>query len=184
MTFIYIILALVILTVLYGISSYNGLVKKRTMMEEGWSGIDVQLKKRYNLIPNLLKSVKGYAAHEQETLDMVIKARNSAQNASSVGSQIAAEGQLQTALSNVFALAESYPDLKANANFIQFQNELGKIENDIDKSRRYYNATVRENNVAVESFPSNIFAKAFNFDLGEYFELEDLGQRAMPDVNF
>ena len=154
------------------------------MMEEGWSGIDVQLKKRHNLIPNLLKSVKAYAAHEKETLNQVILARNNAQQAQGISNQANAENQLQSALGSIFALAESYPDLKANQNFIQFQNELGNIEDDIDKSRRYYNATVRENNISIESFPANLFSGAFGFKLGEYFELEDKLQREMPDINF
>jgi len=154
------------------------------MVEEGWSGIDVQLKKRHNLIPNLVETVKGYATHEKETLDQVIKARNSALSAEGVKAQTAAENQLNSALANVFALSEAYPDLKANTNFIQLQEELSAIEADVEKSRRYYNATVRENNILVESFPSSIVANMKDFDIAEYFEIEDTAERSMPNVKF
>ena len=179
------ILALVAgVVIFYFVGVYNKFVRKRAMMEEGWSGIDVQLKKRYNLIPNLVETVKGYATHEQETLQQVIKARNAALNAEGVKAQTAAENQLNSALANVFALSEAYPDLKANTNFLQLQNELSKIEGDVEKARRYYNATVRENNVMVESFPSNIIANRYGFYERDFFELEDDSQRAMPNVKF
>lgn len=168
----------------YAVGLYNKLVRKRSMMDEGWSGIDVQLKKRYNLIPNLIETVKGYAKHEQETLNKVIEARNSALSAEGVQAQTKAENQLQSALANVFALSEAYPDLKANTNFLQLQNELSKIESDVEKARRYYNATVRENNILVESFPSSLVANSFSFFLGEFFEIEDQAQRANPTVKF
>lgn len=154
------------------------------MMEEGLSGIDVQLKKRHNLIPNLVETVKGYASHEQETLNQVIMARNGAMNASGSKAQSQAENQLNSALANIFALGEAYPDLKANTNYLQLQNELSSIEGDIEKSRRYYNATVRENNILVESFPSNLVANMFNFYEGDYFEMDDPSQRALPQVKF
>lgn len=173
-----------LLLVFYFVGVYNKFVRKRTMMEEGWSGIDVQLKKRYNLIPNLVETVKGYATHEQETLNQVILARNNALSADGVKAQTQAENQLNSALANVFALSEAYPDLKANTNFLQLQNELSAIEGDVEKSRRYYNATVRENNIMVESFPSNVIANSFNFQMGEYFEIEDAGQRTLPKVKF
>ena len=184
MSGIIIIIALVVLAGLYFVSVYNKLVRKRTMVEEGWSGIDVQLKKRYNLIPNLIETVKGYAKHEQETFQQVIAARNAAQNATTVEGQQAAESQLNSALANVFALAEAYPDLKANTNFLQLQNELSSIEGDIEKARRYYNGCVREQNIMVESFPSNVVANMFGFNLAEYFELEDEGARSVPKVQF
>ena len=168
----------------YFVGIYNKFVRKRSMMEEGWSGIDVQLKKRYNLIPNLVKTVKGYASHEQETLQQVISARNSALSAEGVKAQTAAENQLNSALANVFALSEAYPELKANTNFLQLQKELSSIEGDVEKARRYYNATVRENNIMVESFPSNIIANRYGFYERDFFEIEEDGQRAMPSVEF
>lgn len=168
----------------YFVGVYNNFVRKRSMMEEGWSGIDIQLKKRYNLIPNLVETVKGYAKHEQETLSKVIEARNVALKADGAKAQTQAENQLNSALANVFALSEAYPELKANTNFLQLQTELSAIESDVEKSRRYYNATVRENNIMVESFPSNVVANMFNFDMGDFFEIEDAGQRTLPKVQF
>ena len=180
----WIIIAIVVIALFYGVSVYNKLVRNRTMMEEGWSGIDIQLKKRHDLIPNLIETVKGYAKHEKETLNQVIKARNSALKAEGISAQKTAEKQLNSALANIFALGEAYPDLKANTNFIQLQEELANIESDIEKSRRYYNATVRENNIMIESFPSNIIANMGNFDMGEFFEIEDSGERDNPQVKF
>ena len=184
MTSLIILAVIALFIAFYGVGIYNKLVRKRSMMDEGWSGIDVQLKKRYNLIPNLVETVKGYAKHEQETLNKVIEARNSAMNAEGAKAQTQAQNQLQSALANVFALSEAYPDLKANTNFLQLQNELSDIENDVEKARRYYNATVRENNILVESFPSNLVANSFSFFLGEFFEIEEEGQRANPKVQF
>ncbi len=179
-----ILIAFIVIISIYGVGVYNKLVRKRSMMEEGWSGIDVQLKKRYDLIPNLIETVKGYAKHEQETLNQVIEARNTALKAEGIKAQTNAENQLNSALANVFALSEAYPDLKANTNFIQLQDQLSAIEGDIEKSRRYYNATVRENNIMVESFPSNIVANIAGFNLGEFFEIEEASQRATPQVKF
>lgn len=184
MIVIYILLGVILLTGFYFGGTYNRLVRARAMVEEAWSGIDVQLKKRYNVIPNLIETVKGYAAHEQDTLNKVISARNAAQGAQGVSNQQAAEQQLTSALSGFFAIAESYPDLKANTNFLQLQGELSKIENDIEKSRRYYNGTVREKNVLVESFPSNIVASMFKFYLSDFFELGNEEERAVPKVKF
>ncbi len=180
----YILLGLLAVVVMYAIAIYNRLVQKKNRMQEGWSGIDVQLKKRYNLIPNLVETVKGYAKHEKETFDQVIKARNAAINAKGVDQQQQAENMLTSALSGLFALAEAYPDLKANTNFLQLQEELSKLESDIEKARRYYNATVRENNILIESFPSNIIAGFFNFRLGEFFEIDAPEQRSTPKVSF
>ncbi len=184
MVMILVLIAIVVIVMLYFVGVYNKLVRKRSMMEEGWSGIDVQLKKRHNLIPNLVETVKGYASHEKETLNQVIKARNSALAAEGVAAQTKAEKGLNSALANIFALSEAYPDLKANTNFIHLQQELSAIEGDVEKARRYYNATVRENNIMVESFPSNIIAGAGNFALGEFFEIEVEGERASPEVKF
>ena len=179
-----IIIAVAALVLFYFVGVYNKLVRKRSMVEEGWSGIDVQLKKRYDLIPNLIETVKGYATHEKETLDQVITARNKAVQAEGVHAKNQAEQQLNSALANVFALSEAYPDLKANTNFLQLQQELSGIEGDIEKARRYYNATVRENNIMVESFPSNIVANSFGFYVSEFFELENESERAAPKVQF
>lgn len=184
MTTILILLGVAALILFYFVGIYNKLVRKRSMMEEGWSGIDVQLKKRHNLIPNLVETVKGYAKHEQETLDQVITARNAAASAQNAKDAIAAEGKLNKALANIFALSEAYPDLKANTTFLNLQKELSAIEGDVEKARRYYNATVRENNIMIESFPSNIVAGTGNFELGEFFEIEDESQRSAPDVKF
>lgn len=183
MTYI-IILVVVAFVLFYFVGVYNKLVSKRSMVEEGWSGIDVQLKKRYNLIPNLVETVKGYATHEKETLEGVIAARNKALKAEGVSAQNQAEQQLNSALANVFALSEAYPDLKANQNFMQLQGELSSIEGDIEKARRYYNGTVRENNIMVESFPNNIIANRFGFFISEFFELENESERANPKVQF
>lgn len=179
-----IILAFLAITAFYFIGIYNKLVRKRTMTEEGWSGIDVQLTKRYDLIPNIVETVKGYATHEKETLNQVIQARNSALKAEGVKAKTDAEQQLSTALANVFALAEAYPDLKANQNYLHLQQELSKIEGDLEKARRYYNGTARENNIMVESFPSSIVANMFGFKLYDFFEIEDASHRQTPKVQF
>jgi LemA protein len=184
MIFFIILIALAAVVLFYFVGIYNKLVRKRSMVEEGWSGIDVQLKKRYNLIPNLVETVKGYASHEKETLEQVITARNKAIQAEGVADQTKAELQLNSALANVFALSEAYPDLKANQNFLHLQQELSNIEGDIEKARRYYNGTVREQNIMVESFPSNLVANSFGFLISSFFELEDESQRSNPEVKF
>ncbi|WP_210150822.1 LemA family protein [Chryseobacterium scophthalmum] len=173
-----------VIALLYGVSIYNRLVKLRNLVQEAWSSIDVMLKKRHDLIPNLVETVKGYATHERETLENVTKARNLAVGADSVEAKEAAEKKLNQAMVNLFAVAEQYPDLKANANFQQLQAELSSIENDIEKSRRYYNGTVRENNTLVESFPSNIIANMYKFEKSKFFELENIADREVPNVKF
>ncbi|VXB53381.1 MULTISPECIES: LemA family protein [Chryseobacterium] len=173
-----------VIALLYGVSIYNRLVKLRNLVQEAWSSIDVMLKKRHDLIPNLVETVKGYATHERETLENVTKARNLAVGADSVEAKEAAEKNLNQAMVNLFAVAEQYPDLKANANFQQLQAELSSIENDIEKSRRYYNGTVRENNTLVESFPSNIIANMYKFEKSKFFELENIAEREVPNVKF
>ncbi len=185
MTFILlIVLALVVIVALYGVSIYNRLVKLRTMVEEAWSGINVQLKKRHDLIPNLVETVKGYATHEKETFERVTQARASAMQASGVKSQEAAENSLNAALIRLLAVAEQYPELKANQNFLQLQDQLSLIESDIEKSRRYYNGTVREKNIVIDSFPSNIVAAMFNFTKSLFFELEDEAEKEVPRIQF
>jgi LemA protein len=166
---------------------YNRLVSVKNKVLEGWSGIDVQLKKRYDLIPNLVNTVKGYAAHESGTLEKVIQARNQAMavgSGASIGDRSAAEAQVAGSLRGLFALAENYPDLKANSSFIQLQDTLNEIEDNLSGARRYYNALVRDNNTAVESFPSNLVANNFGFQKFDFFEIEDSAERANPNVQF
>lgn len=168
----------------YFISVYNTLVTLKNKVQEAWSSIDVMLKKRNDLIPNLIETVKGYAAHERNTLDSVTQARTQSVNAKTVGEQKAAEENMNKAMMNLFAVAEQYPDLKANTNFINLQQELSAIEGDIEKSRRYYNGTARDNNIAIESFPSNIVANMFQFNKVEFFELSNESEREVPKVKF
>lgn len=165
---------------------YNGLVKSRQMAEEAWSGIDVQLKRRTDLIPNLIETVKGYAAHEKTTLDEVIARRNQAQAvpAGDVAARGQAEGLLTQALGRVIALAEAYPDLKANDNFAQLQTSLETIEADLQMARRYYNGAARDLNTKVESFPSNLLARQFGFQKRAYFEITNEADRQVPQVKF
>ena len=179
-----VIIALAVIILLFAISVYNRLVKLRTHVDEAWSGINVQLKKRHDLIPNLVETVKGYASHERETFDSVTQARAGAMQAGTVKSQEAAEGQLNSALGRLFAVAERYPELKANQNFMQLQYQLTAIESDIEKSRRYYNGAVRNKNIAIDTFPSNIVAGMFGFTKSEFFELENEAERAVPQVTF
>ena len=182
----WIILIIVVVVVGYAIIAYNNLVRQRQLTQEGWSGIDVQLKRRADLIPNLLESVKGYMAHERETLEAVTQARTAAvagQNGTPE-QRAQLEGALSQALGKLFAVAEAYPDLKASQNFLQFQGELSNTENEIQLSRRYYNGTARDLNTAVESFPSNILANIFHFEKVQYFEIENAADRAVPSVKF
>jgi LemA protein len=182
----WIILGIVVLVVGYGIMAYNNLVRQRQLTQEGWSGIDVQLKRRTDLIPNLMEAVKGYMSHERETLEAVTQARTAAQAAQNgtPEQRAQAEGVLSGALGRLFAVAEAYPDLKASQNFMQFQGELSNTENEIQLSRRYYNGTARDLNTAVESFPSNVIANFFKFEKVQYFEMENPADRAVPQVKF
>jgi LemA protein len=182
----WIILGIIVALALWGVTIYNGLVKNRQLTEEGWSGIDVQLKRRADLIPNLLETVKGYMSHERETLEAVTMARTAAQAAQnqSPEQRARAEGELSGALGRLFAVAEAYPDLKANTNFLQFQEALQTIEDEIQLSRRYYNGSARNLNIAVESFPSVIVANMFRFNKAEYFEIDNPADRAVPTVKF
>ncbi|MCB1419999.1 MAG: LemA family protein [Notoacmeibacter sp.] len=171
---------------LFVIATYNGLVKARQMVREAWSGIDVQLKRRADLIPNIVNTVKGYAAHETETLERVTEMRTRAQAvpAGDVAGRAAAEGMLSQALGRLMAVAEAYPDLKANENFRDLQGTLDKIEGELQMARRYYNGAARDLNVKVESFPSNLVANTFKFEQVSYFEIEDAADRAVPQVSF
>lgn len=167
-------LAILLLIGLYLILTYNRFIRLRTHAEEAWSDIDVQLKRRYNLIPNLVETVKGYASHEKDTLERVIAARNMAMSADGRPSEQAApENMLAGALKSLFAVAEAYPDLKANANFTQLADELSEIEEHIQKARRYYNGNVRLLNTQVDSFPSNMVARAFAIEKRDFFELDE-----------
>jgi LemA protein len=178
---------ILLLLIAWAVSTYNGLVKLRNKVEESWRQIDVELKRRHDLIGNLVETVKGYAAHERGTLEDVMKARSAAMApGQSPGAQAQSEGMLTQALGRLIAVAEAYPDLKANQNFSALQNELTSTEDRIASARRYYNANVREMNTKVESVPSNIVAGMFNFARAEYFEVEgeerdpvkvDFGQR-------
>jgi LemA protein len=168
-----ILVAVVVLVALYGIVSYNGLVSLRNRIENAWAQIDVQLKRRYDLIPNLVETVKGYASHERETLDAVITARNAGMNASGPVEQAQAENQITGALKSLFALSEAYPDLKANQNFSQLQEELTGTEGRIAYARQFYNDTVYRYNTKIQSFPANLLAGAFRFTEREYFQADD-----------
>jgi LemA protein len=181
-----IILAIIVAVVGYAIFIYNDLVSKRQLKEEGWSGIDVQLKRRTDMIPNLLETVKGYMGHERETLEAVTQARAAATAGANAGpaERSALEGALSGALGKLLAIAEAYPDLKANTTFLEFQSALQNVEDEIQLARRYYNGSVRNLNTAVESFPSNVVANAFKFEKAEYFELENEADRAVPSVKF
>ena len=168
----FIILGILAIIVFLIISVYNRFVRNRNLVKDAWSNIDVALKRRYDLIPNLVETVKGYAAHEKETLERVIQARNAAMAVPSgdINDQIKAENTLQQSLRSLFALGEAYPDLKANTNFLQLQDKLNEIEENLERSRRYYNGTVRENNTYGESFPGVLFAGMFNYTSFDFFE--------------
>ena len=186
MTSVYIIGGIVVLLILVTVAVYNSLVQKRIRCREAWSQIDVQLKRRYDLIPNLIETVKGYAKHERETLDAVIRARQAAIDvpAGDVKGQAQAEGLLSGMLRQVFALSEAYPDLKANQNFLQMQEELTSTENRIAFARQHYNDTAAVYNTAREKFPNNIIAGMFSFQARDYFEIEDATERETPKVQF
>ncbi len=182
-----IILVLVVLVVLWLFMAYNGLVKLKNRIDGAWSQIDVQLKRRYDLIPNLVETVKGYAAHEKETLERVIQARNVAmtaqQGAAAPGEQAAAENQLTGALKSIFALGEAYPDLKANQNFLNLQEELTSTEDRVAYARQFYNDSVQTYNTKIETVPTNIIAGMFKFTKREYFEADE-GETGPVKVQF
>jgi len=174
----------VILLAIIGIFLYNRLVQLRNRVEAGWSQIDVQLKRRYDLIPNLVETVKGYAAHERQTLEAVVAARQQAVSANGVEEQAQAENMLTGALRQLFAVAEAYPDLKANQNFLALQEELTGTEGRIAYARQFYNDQVLQYDNAREQFPSSIFAGAFNFEEAKYFEVEEAASRDPVRVDF
>lgn len=178
------VLGIVVVLVVIVISIYNGLVRLSVRTDEAWSDIDVQLKRRYDLIPNLIETVKGYAKHEKEVFEEVTRARAEALSAQSVGQKSKAENQLEGALKSIFAVAEAYPELKANENFAQLQTELSDTENKIQAARRFYNSNVRELNIAVRTFPRNIFANILGFKTRDLFELEEAKAKDPVKVDF
>jgi LemA protein len=180
---VWIVVILVVLVIGYVVLTYNGLVSMRNRIENAWAQIDVQLKRRYDLIPNLVETVKGYAAHERETLEAVIQARNAALAAEGPQDQAAAENMITGALRSIFALQEAYPDLKANENFLNLQEELTGTEGRIAYARQFYNDTVYRYNTKIQSVPANVIANQFSFDEREYFEVDDAA-RANVQVDF
>ena len=179
-----IIIGIIVIGAIWVIGAYNGFIRLRNMVEEAFSTMDVYLKKRYDLIPNLVETVKGYAAHEKTTLENVVQARNMAAGAKTIEDKIQGENMLQGTLRSLFALAEAYPDLKANQNFLDLQSQLQRIEDEIANSRKYYNAIVKEFNTKTESFPSNIIAGIFNFTRKTMFEVNDETEREAVRVKF
>jgi LemA protein len=183
---LWIVLGVLVLLAILGVVSYNRFVSQRQQIKDAWANIDTELRRRYDLIPNLVETVRGYAGHERVVLENVTAARSAAAGATgSPAAQAAAEGPLVAALRQLFAVVEAYPDLKANQNFLALQEELANTEDRLQTSRRFYNANVRNYNERVQQFPSTIIAKIFNFDLEEYFEIEEaLREAGAPQVNF
>lgn len=179
-----IILAVVVVLAVWVMGVYNGLITIRNKVEEAFSTMDVYLVKRYDLIPNLVETVKGYAKHEKETLDAVIKARNAAQSSGTIDEKIANENVLAGTLGRLFALTEAYPDLKANANFMDLQGQLKSLEEDVANARKYYNGAVRQYNTQIQVFPTNILAGLFKFTKEPLFEVEEASQRKAVKVQF
>src|ERR1700687_812302 len=180
----WIFLGLLALLVIFGIGMYNGLVRLRVQCDNAWADIDVQLKRRYDLIPNLVETVKGYAAHEKSTFDAVSNARNQAISAQGPAAKGQAEGMLTGALRQLFAVAEAYPQLRAVESFTQLQTTLNQIEDTLQNARRYYNAVVRDFNTMIEQFPSNIVAGMGNFKEREFFQISAPAEREVPKVSF
>jgi LemA protein len=179
-----IIIAVIAVIGLAIIGIYNGLVKLKNKVDEGWSDIDTQLKRRYDLIPNMVESVKGYATHEKSTFEEVTKARNMAMTAGTPEEKAKAENMLAGTLKSLFALAENYPELKANQNFLDLQNTLKDIEDHIQLSRRYYNATVRDFNTKIEVFPNNMLSGMLGFSKRQFFEIENAAEKENVKVQF
>ncbi len=181
----YYALGIIVALVLYLILKYNGFVNLRTRAEEAWADIDVQLKRRYDLIPNLVNAVKGYASHESSAFEKVTQARAAAMNAKTMSEHSKSEAMLGSAITGLFGIAEAYPELKANTNFLQLQNELSDTENKIQAARRFYNTNVRDLNAGVEMFPGNMIAGMFKFSKMDYFELEEGSAERNPvEVKF
>jgi len=182
---LFIILGLIAVVVVAAVAIYNKLVRLRNTVKSSWSDIDIQCKKRYDLVPNLVEAVKGYASHEKSVFEKVTQARSMAMQAHSPAEMAKAENMIRDTLKNLFAVAEAYPELKANANFQQLQSQLHELENNIESARRYYNAVVRDYDTLIESFPSNLIASQFKFQKEEFFELEaPAEERKAPRVSF
>ena len=181
MVILIVLIVVIVLLLLYVVSCYNKLVRLSNKVDEGFSTMDVYLKKRFDLIPNLVETVKGYAKHESETLQSVIRLRNMAKTSKDV---VDSENKITEAIQGIFAVAEQYPDLKANTNFMDLQNQLKKVEEDIANARKYYNALVREYNDAILSVPTNIIASMFHFEKKTMFEVSDANQRENVQVKF
>jgi LemA protein len=179
-----IVLVVLVLLVLFGIGMYNSLVRLKVQCDNAWADIDVQLKRRYDLIPNLVETVKGYASHEKGTLEAVINARNRAMSATGPADKAQAENMLSGALKSLFALSEAYPQLRAIESFTSLQNSLTQIEDTVQNARRYYNAVVRDLNTKILQFPTNIFAGMLGFKQREFFEVSSAAEREAPKVSF
>ncbi len=180
----YIVLAVVVVLGFWLMSAYNSLVAMRNRVDEAFSTMDVYMVKRYDLIPNLVETVKGYAKHESETLEAVVQARNMAAGSKTIDEKATNEASFQGAIGRLFAIAEAYPDLKANASFLDLQNQLKAVEEDIAQSRKYYNGATREYNTTIEKFPSNLVAGMFKFTRRPLFEVTDTAQRQNVKVSF
>jgi len=180
----WIILAIVVVILIILAAIYNGLVGSRNRVDEAWSDIDVQLKRRYDLIPNLVQTVQGYASHEKTVFEDVTAARTAAQGAVGMQAKLAAEDKLSGAIRGIFAVAENYPDLKASQNFLQMQGDLTDTEDKIQAARRFYNGNVRDYNIKLQVFPTNIFASMFGFTKREFFGIDNDAERSVPKVQF
>jgi LemA protein len=179
-----ILLGVVVLAGIWAVSVYNGLVRHKNVVAEAWSGIDTQLKRRADLIPNLVETVKGYATHERTTFDELARLRSAGQGQADVGARAQTEQAITAAIGKIMAVAEAYPELKANANFQSLQNELADVEDQIQLARRYYNGTVRDFNVTIEQFPSNLIANFGGFKPAAFFQIDNEADRAAPKVSF
>jgi LemA protein len=180
----WIVIAIVGLPILWAVVSYNLLVRGRNLVSEAWSGIDVQLKRRHDLIPNIVECVKAYSAHERELFEKVTESRAASLAAGAIPARTEAENAVTGQLKALLGVAEAYPELKANTNFLELQSTLSKVEDDIQYARRYYNAVVRDYNIRVQSFPGVIIARAFGFEARDYFEIEYATERQTPDAKF
>lgn len=179
-----ILLAVLVLAGLWAVSIYNGLVRRKNVVAEAWSGIETQLKRRADLIPNLVETVKGYAGHERQTFDELTRLRSQGEGQGDIASRAQTEQAITAAIGKVMAVAEAYPDLKASANFQSLQGELSGIEDQIQLARRYYNGAVRDFNTAIEQFPSNIMAGIGGFKPAQFFQIDNEADRAVPKVSF
>lgn len=184
MSLFIIILVVVVLAVLWAVAIFNGLVTLKNRAKESWSDIDVQLKRRYDLIPNLVETVKGYAAHERELFEKVTQARANAMGAQGVQAKAEAENMLSSTLKSLFAVSENYPDLKASVNFLELQRELTDTEDKVQAARRFYNTNIRDLNIKIESFPANILANTFGFKQMELFQTANDAERQPVNVKF